>query len=267
MLEDEFHIFNYDHPETTLYQKFQIPYNDYKFLKIEFDDKKTQPINILKVGLIKHIIKNPVSVGLKPASLKISQDSDSKFTLVNIDFNNKEVLHQVSFHITNPKLYNRKATLYSIKKSKNHTQKDMIRSFELNSSQRNSFFLQESFGKNYVIEIENHNNKPLEIREILFFQRAVSVVAELKSGENYTLQTGNPNAVDPNYDLKYFADTLSTEIPETKITNIRYETTIKASAQKTSVWQQPWFMWLCIVIAGITLLYFSIGLAKDMKNN
>lgn len=267
LLQDEFYIFNYDHPETTLYQNFYIPYNDYKFLKIEFDDKKTQPVNILKVGLIKHIIKNPASVALKPLNVKISENSDSKTTIINIDFKNTEVLHQVSFSIANPKMYNRKATLYSIKKTKNQIQKNQIRSFELNSNQRNSFFLEESSGKKYVIEIENHNNEPLEIKEILFLQRAVSLVAELKSGENYTLQTGNPKALDPNYDLKYFIDTLATEIPETKITNIQHQTIVGKASEKQSVWQQPWFMWLCIIIAGITLLYFSIGLAKDMKNN
>ena len=31
--------------------------------------------------------------------------------------------------------------------------------------------------------------------------------------------------------------------------------------------KKPWFMWFCILIGGISILFFTAKLVKDMKNN
>lgn len=35
-------------------------------------------------------------------------------------------------------------------------------------------------------------------------------------------------------------------------------------AEDKALWQEPWFMWLCIIIGGITILFFVRSLVKDI---
>jgi hypothetical protein len=51
------------------------------------------------------------------------------------------------------------------------------------------------------------------------------------------------------------------------MTDIQNQNPTEKSLTKEPFWQQKGFMWLCIILAGITILFFSMRLTKDIKNN
>ena len=101
--------------------------------------------------------------------------------------------------------------------------------------------------------------------KIRFFQNQLPVIADLKANEKYTITTGNANLNAPNYDLENFTSKMENNLPETKIFDIKQVVSQKPSIQNKSIWQQPWFMWICISLGGIVILYFTSNLIKDMN--
>jgi hypothetical protein len=135
----------------------------------------------------------------------------------------------------------------------------------LNSNLKNTFNIPQLFGKEFYIEIENQDNQPLSFSKISFFQNQISVIADLKTTENYTIKTGNSKEISPNYDLENFKSKIATNLPEATIYEIKHPILNKIKASEKSIWQKPWFLWICIGLGGISILYFTASLIKDMK--
>jgi hypothetical protein len=142
-----------------------------------------------------------------------------------------------------------------------------IFTFELSSDTNNTFTIPQLFEKECFIEIENQDNPPLTLGKIQFFQNQIAVIADLKANEKYTITTGNSKLNSPEYDLENFKKNTNSNLPEAKIYDIKQLNSKKTSPQNQSFWQQSWFMWLCISLGGIAVLYFTSSLVKDMKNN
>ena len=135
----------------------------------------------------------------------------------------------------------------------------------MNSDSQNAFNLFNIYEKDFYIEIENQDNQPLKISNVSFFQVPISVIADLKTSEKYTLKTGNPNAIAPNYDIENFKNSITAELPEAKISEIVMPKLSQKNIQEKQFWEQPWFMWVCICVGGIAVLYFSMSLLKDIN--
>jgi hypothetical protein len=87
----------------------------------------------------------------------------------------------------------------------------------------------------------------------------------LNANEKYSIKTGNKNGTEPDYDLSDFKNNISETLPQTYIYNIQQNSTAKNQIENKSFWQQGWFMWLCIVLGGITILFFTASLIRDLK--
>ncbi len=257
--------------DTSVFKTIPLPLTSYRYLKIEFNDKKTLPINVLKIGFFSNKTSNPDVEEILPKSTQITQFSSPKITRVQVAFNNPQIVNQISFKISSPNLFQRNARIYTNKtvrrKHKLRAYQETLSNFELNSDTKNTFTIPQVFEKEFFIEIENQDNQPLTLDKIQFFQNQVAVIADLKANEKYTVQTGNPKLWSPEYDLKNFKDSMNNDLPEAKIYDIKHAVSKKTNARDKSFWQQSWFMWLCIGLGGMAILYFTTHLVKDMKNN
>ncbi len=245
------------------------PLNNYKFLKIELDDKKSLPIKIEKIGNINSKSFTGDLLTVDYTTKNITELKAEKKTKIKILFDDYQYLNQIKFEISEPKLYKRNVRVFKLEerkvKHKFETFESEIINFELNSDSQNGFNLMNIYEKDFYIEIENQDNQPLKIDEIKFFQIPVSVIADLKTGENYTIKTGNPDAIAPVYDLEYFKNSITVELPETKISEIIMPKIGSNVIQEKPFWEQSWFMWICISLGGIAVLYFSMSLLKDLN--
>lgn len=256
--------------ETYAVKTISFPLCSYKFLRIDLDDKKTLPINILKAGNFKNQIQSNSLLQIAPKSFTLTQLPSKKETLIHIVFDTPQIVNQVNFNISKPNFYNRNATIYKNVtrkiKRKTETYSETLATFELNSDTKNTFSIPELFEKEFFIKIENQDNQPLTISEVKCLQIPISIITDLNANEEYSIKTGNPSLNAPQYDLSNFENNISNKLPETSIYEIKRTIPKEHSIANKSFWQQAWFMWICIIIGGIVILYFTTSLIKDMKS-
>ncbi len=275
-LEEWFGISNsqtlYDLNSTTeanVVKTISYPLSTYKYLKIDFDDKKTLPINVLKAGNFNTQLQKNILQDVIPVKSETRELSSQKETQIHVIFNTPQVINQISFEISRPTYYKRQAIIYKKVSSKTKRKIQIIDeeivSFELNSNTKNTFEIPEIFEKEFFIKIENQDNLPLLISAVTYSQKPVSIIADLNANEKYTIKTGNKNLAEPVYDLSDFKNNIKGSLPKTEIFNIKQSATSKNHTENKSFWQQGWFMWACILLGGLTILYFTASLIKDLK--
>ncbi|MFH7004645.1 hypothetical protein [Flavobacterium bizetiae] len=256
--------------ETSVVKTISYPLSTYRYLKIDFDDKKTLPINVLKVGNFNSKLQKSALQEIFPKQSITTEIPSEKETQIRVLFDAPQVINEISFGISKPTYYKRTAILYrKIKretKRKSQIIEEEITSFELNSNATNTFVFPEIFEKEFYIKIQNHDNQPLSISKIKYFQKPISIIADLNVNENYILKTGNKNLSEPEYDLSNFKNNIVVNLPQTTLYDIQHKTTVKTAVANKSFWQQSWFMWLCIILGGITILFFTASLIKDLKS-
>ncbi|MDD5149497.1 MAG: hypothetical protein PHC28_03310 [Flavobacterium sp.] len=257
--------------ETSVFKTLNLPLSSYHYLKIIFDDKKTLPINILKVGNFDTKIQGEALQECIPKSIQTSQFLTQKKTRIHIIFDQIQIVNQMIFNITNPSLFKRNARIYwnknLIVKHKTIKAQEDLFYFELNSETKNAINVPQLFKKDFFIEIDNQDNQPLTFSGIRFFQNQIAIIADLKANENYTIKTGNPKLNTPNYDLENFKSKIANNLPLATIYKIEHKSSNENSTKEKSIWQQAWFMWVCIALGGIAIFYFTASLVKDMKKN
>jgi len=255
--------------ETSVVKTISYPLNTYRYLKIDFDDQKTLPVNVLKVGNFTSQSQKSALQEIFPKKSVTTEIPSEKETQIHILFDAPQVINEISFEISKPTYYKRTAVLY--RKIKHQTKRksqifdEEITSFELNSNATNTFIFPQIFEKEFFIKIKNHDNQPLSISKIKYYQKPISIIADLNSNENYILKTGNKNLREPEYDLSNFKTNIAGNLPQTTLYHIQQNNPAKTSTASQSFWQQSWFMWLCIILGGITILFFTASLVKDLK--
>ena len=258
-----------DSEKTNGLTTIPVPLTSYKFLKIVFDDKKTLPINVLKSGDISSKTTRGDLLEIFTKSNTNTENKIDKKTTLHVVFSNLEIINQISFNIAAPKLYKRFVRVYklvSVKvKHKFEIQQRDLTTFELNAASKNIFDISQITEKDIYIEIENQDNPTLTINKVQFFQTPISVVADLKADENFTIATGNENTIAPNYDLESFKSAIKDDLPKAKIIDIVLPQFDAAKFQEKAFYEQPWFMWICICFGGAAVLYFSVNLLKDLN--
>ncbi|TDW47264.1 hypothetical protein EV144_105282 [Flavobacterium sp. 270] len=255
--------------EASVVKTISYPLSTYKYLKIDFDDKKTLPINILKVGNFTTSIQTQSLDLIVPKKSATTEIPSKKETQIHILFDAPQIINQIVFEVSKPTYYNRQVVLYKKTtreiKRKSQVYEEEIASFELNSNVKNSFTIPEIFEKEIFIKIENQDNLPLTIAAVKFNQKPISIIADLDAGESYTLKTGNKNSIQPDYDLSNFKNKIGTVLPQINIYDVQHKTEVKSSVEGKSFWQQSWFMWVCIIVGAVTILFFTASLVKDLK--
>lgn len=252
--------------ESNSLRTIQFPVCNYKFIKLEFDNTKSLPINILNIGYNQDFLTAEKFLEIPTKSVQIKQILSQKITQIALDFDSEQIIDRINFAIKNPKFYNRQAKIFSIKTENGKDVKALIQTINLASDSKNEIEVSVSKNKKIIIEVDNQDNPELEIKSITCFQKPVFVSAWLKPNEKYTIKTNLPNSQMPNYDLSFF----ESEIEKNQVLGLEMNDIQTINAPKEvipteSFWQKSWFMWLCISIAGLTILYFVNGLLKDMK--
>ncbi|HEV9035253.1 MAG TPA: hypothetical protein VGQ51_01480 [Puia sp.] len=119
------------------------------------------------------------------------------------------------------------------------------------------------------IDIANEDNPPLVISRIACSQICRYMVSYLTAGEGYFVLTGNPAAAVPDYDLKYFTDSLIGEMHYLTPGPLQYLTgkgqpASQAAARtvnkKTAAAerQSGVLLWVILSTVLIFLIYFSV---------
>jgi hypothetical protein len=97
---------------TSVFKTIPLPLSSYRYLKIDFDDTKTLPINVLKIGVFTNTIKTNSVQEILPKSSTIGQLLSQKKTQIRVVFDNPQIINQIHFSVSNPSLFQRNARIY-----------------------------------------------------------------------------------------------------------------------------------------------------------
>ncbi|MFV0571647.1 MAG: hypothetical protein ACK5M1_04330 [Xanthomarina gelatinilytica] len=247
------------------------PSNDYKFLKIDFTDKNSLPINILKVGYLKgkRISFDTIEI-TNNFKFHREEDKKNKKTILTFSAETSQKIDEIKFDIKT-EFFNRNAKVFVKRKREvNKKQEEYlheIASFLLNSNYKNQFNSLEFFEKEICIEIDNQDNPPLTISSSKIFQKPLYVVANLHTTEKYQVII-DTTLKKPDYDLANFKDQINLKKPIITISDLKKIINTKENQDlQKPFWQSKTFMWICILSGVGFVFYFVIGLLRDMKKN
>ncbi|MDW5288741.1 DUF3999 family protein [Formosa sp. PL04] len=262
-----------NHPEeTSVFKVIEFPICNYPYLKLVFDDRYSLPLNLLKIGEATAETVQLVPVIMEEIQVdSIAFSEADKTTQIHMSFKRQEIINQLKLDITSPDLYSRTATLYTLGEREvnrvKETYRQNITTFELRSDRPLVFNIPTTIAQEVYLEIENKDNPKLQITGIQIMQKPVYVVASLKAKQPYTITAGNTDLAAPDYDISEVTNTLKQALPIAEISTITYIAPENEAAVKTSLWQQPWFMWCCIGFAALIILYYGFNLIKDMNTD
>jgi len=252
---------------TNVEKQITLPQNNYKFLRLDFNNQKSLPINILEIGYYKGNRKAVETIDLTNFTYKISEDKKHNKTIITFFSDNFQRVDGISFDVKT-RLFLRNASVFvnTSRKARKRKEnfKQEVSSFNLNSNTSNSFQLNGFFEKEFTIEIDNQDNQPLEISKIKVFQNATSVITDLKLNEKYEVIIDS-TLTKPQYDLANFTQNISADLPEATISNFKKIDTESKDTSEKAFWQKPIFLWSAILLTLIILAYFVFSMIKDVE--
>lgn len=256
----------YSSKDIMVYKTVSLPLNTYRYLKVDFNDKKTLPVNVLAAGILKSgEVPQPVFETLSP-KIKIVEVPSEKKTRITISFDEPIVVNQIAFTIKEPAYFKRNARILIPeiikRKRKTRTVLNEYNSFELSSAASNTIEDLSILENEFIIEIDNNDNQPLVISSVKIYQAPVHLLTYLKKGESYTIKAGNDELTAANYDIGDL-DKLPKDIPLVTMQSVQKLIAAKSSESSNS---NSWIMWVCIIAGALIVLYFCISMVKDMKD-
>jgi hypothetical protein len=96
---------------TSVKKTITIPKNSYRFLRLDFNDKKSLPINILDIGYYENKKNAIQTTYLTDFKYKISGDKKRKKTIITFSSNEFQKVDGISFDVKT-KLFSRRALLF-----------------------------------------------------------------------------------------------------------------------------------------------------------
>lgn len=244
------------------YYNINFPSITYKNIRLVVNNSYSAPINITDIGYFKRKV---TSDELKYQKLNYTYkvSTKEKKTTIHVTSNSPFEINKIDFNISQPKLFNRNVSIYSTKTIDNKLIKHSINSIVLNSKSTNFFKGLNIKKQDFIIEIDNQDNPNLLINSIGFYQKEKYIITELKPNQSYNIVAGDKKLKRPSYDIYNFIDDINYNHPLLNIANVKTEKqkTVTITKEK-KFYEQPMFMWICIGIVGLILLYFTISLLK-----
>jgi hypothetical protein len=256
-------ISNEDDPTIEL-RSLKFPPSNYAYFEISMVNKKRDPLQILKAGT--YDMESAKAYFTPIPSPIITQKDTAKTSRIRLIFDRKYEISKLVWNINGPELYLRNCSLGNYNKSGKTVWFDTYRTFQISSKTTPIWELNRYRADTLDIVIENEDNTPLKITGVEAYQMNIYLIASLKTGENYQLYFGNKELTAPQYDLKYFADLISDNIPSVspgKMVNISTE---PVSLEKTSLIFNSKFLWIILTLVIGSLGLLSIKMIREMKN-
>ena len=197
------------------------------------------------------------------------KDSNDKHSYVRVNFSEAYSIDWIGFVIHNPVFFKRKITVLT--EGSHPGEWATVVDADIDPEKK-LFRIPTIRTRLLRIDISNADNAPLEIANVTCFQTTRYLVAYLRAGNVYQLLTGNAQATAPDYDLKYFTDSLKTT-PE--LLNVRSLQRIGGQDQPATISSTETrketttikdhsglLLWSCLLAVLLFLVYFSVRMVK-----
>jgi hypothetical protein len=241
----------------TYEQVLRFPAVSYRYFKIAFSGKHQLPIDILQASVHQAQVPywNDNVLLPKPAFI---QKENRKVSIVRMTFSDAYTINRLYLNIVTPRFYQRSVSIYQDKGSN----RILVSSNTIKSGQSNLHLTAKA--KQLELEITNNDNAPLQITGIDAYHLNYGLVSHLEKGQHYYLLTGNQHATAPDFDLKFFADSIKYPLPE--ITHLAVSRNLNNPQNSTvSNNYKTVLIWLSIAVALIILILLTRKMMAEVK--
>jgi len=236
----------------------RFPPSAYHYFKIQNNHNHKEPIDIVEAGINRSQI-TPAKYNRVPVN-SFSQKDSAKITRLTIQFNEPFVINKINLNIDGPKLYKRNLRVYQY----DHDDKVLFTYAMISSAEPAVIYCENKTGK-LEVEILNEDNPPLKIKRIDVYQTEQSIISYLEKGRQYQILLGDDNAVTPNYDLKFFTDSLHKQLPEIQHGAITANPLYQAKQVKAATGIPTWVIWLAIIAALAVLGLLTAKMTQEIS--
>ncbi|MEZ2335179.1 hypothetical protein AB6735_06070 [Mucilaginibacter sp. RCC_168] len=244
--------------EGTYMQSLSFPASNYRYFKLLVNDKNKAPIKFLQAGIYTEYAATLNYAPISPVQL--TRVDSNKTSYITLKLNDNYQVNKLHLNITAPKYFKRDVSVYQVI----GRDKQLLSEAELNSAKGTDLLIAAKSNQ-LIIQINNGDNLPLTISSIDAYQSAESLISYLDDKQSYRLLTGDQSVQAPEYDLKFFADSIRDNTPqinhETVSQNAAYQTKQPAKAGR----DYTVFIWIAIVVAAGLLLFLTLKMTKEVK--
>lgn len=249
--------------ETTATEYIQecrfIP-SDYQYFKLVINNLQNDPVNILRAGIYTKAYFEPPQIFTSHQNTRFQIKEEGNKTIVTVSEPETRHIGQLCINISAPKYYSRSLTIHL--PDEQNKPGELIASYDLQSSACVEFPVVKT--QTILMVINNRDNPPLTINTVAAAEPNMFATAYLDEGHQYLLLMESDSAMQPDFDLIHFKDSIPTLVQFAYPAQV---TAVESSAKKAFSFFQQWFIWP--VLFGVLLILFLLvkGLLKDMKNS
>jgi hypothetical protein len=237
-------------------QAILFPASNYHFFRIILDDKGLLPLNILKAGMYTTSLINGRYLEIPDPAIR-QKDSSNKHSYITVLYREPYRIDKLSLEIQGPALYNRHARIFDTGNS------GSLLLADIQIDPKNTTFRIPSVKTGrLLIDIANEDNMPLIIQKTGSFQLHQYLLTYLQPGTPYYLLAGNELAPAPDYDLKYFIDSLTKHPLEARIGPLGPLRTLNKPAAIPVNDHSGILLWSIIAFILMLLIFLSFKMMK-----
>ncbi len=239
-------------------QSLSFPASNYRYLKLLVNDKNKAPLKFMEAGIYteQSVSKSYFEV----PDARVSQKDSNKVTYIDIWLNDNYLVNKIELNISAPKYYKRDVAVYQLDKQ----DRVLVSNAELFPGKSNSLLFAAK-GNELELQIDNGDNLPLSLKNIKVFQADQFIVSYLDAGQSYKILTGDKKASAPDYDLKFFIDSIHQRIPEIShtavIKNATYQIHNKIVNKDNGI-----IIWISIIAALLLLILLTWKMVTEVNN-
>lgn len=243
----------------------RFPKSNYQFYKIEVDDFwEKDPIDVKSAGYYTTKKIEGELTEVPSISIYVGDSAETKRTVINIDMGGNQFLDRVTLNFADTGNYYRKAHL-----RKQFWTSDTTWDFRtiqtkwLSSTSLNEFQFPTQRTERLRIEIENKDDRPLDLQGCVLEQLSMKLICALDSNSTYLLKFGSDSSYVPEYDLKYFREDLPAQMPQVSITDITKVDLVSPVAEELRLFENPTVLWSVIGLVIVLLGYIALRMLSD----
>jgi hypothetical protein len=202
-----------------------------------------------------------------PAAGVAQKDSSNKHSYIDVRFADAFQIDRLGFVIREPVFYKREAQVFAA--GTNPTEWTLVTAITL-APGTTRLMVPSIKTRRLRIDIANADNAPLVVDSVMGFQSSRWLIAYLKAGLVYQVLAGDAQATAPEYDLKYFTDSL-TAMPPTLVPGPLQSTAVAndqpaSPAAKTAGGGHSGglLLWGILLAVLILLVYFSVRMVRTI---
>lgn len=200
----------------------------------------------------------------EPKKYLLEYDEEKKQTIITFELEGVLPVSDIRFVMNDSEDYYRPFKIYSdtdtIKGKKRILYSNVLFRGTLSSLENPNCSFVTTKAKYFKIVINNHNNRPIDIEEVVVTGPIKELTIKIELGGKHYLYYGNSLLSKPVYDLINFRNKIPTNLSVLKVSQVEELDVFKV--EKTPLITSVWWLWL---VLGVILVLLFLGTLKMMK--